>query len=115
MLLFDEILNKGFEADIFINGLAEHLRNLLMCKDPQTISLLELTDNLKERYRTQSHISPSSFLLTALNLCNDCDINYRMARHKRLHVEMALIKMTYINRAVNISTEAAEKKILTPT
>ncbi len=110
MLFFDEILNKGFEADIFINGLAEHLRNLLMCKDPQTISLLELTDNLKERYRTQAHISPSSFLLTALNLCNDCDINYRMARHKRLHVEMTLIKMTYINRAVNISTEAAEKK-----
>lgn len=114
MLLFDEILNKGFEADIFINGLAEHLRNLLMCKDPQTLSLLELTDNLKERYRTQAHISPSSFLLTALNLCNDCDINYRMARHKRLHVEMTLIKMTYINRAVNISTEAAEKKILSP-
>lgn len=110
MLLFDEILNKGFEADIFINGLAEHLRNLLMCKDPQTLTLLELTDNLKERYRTQAHISPSSFLLTALNLCNDCDINYRMARHKRLHVEMTLIKMTYINRAVSISTEAAEKK-----
>lgn len=110
MLLFDEILNKGFEADIFINGLAEHLRNLLMCKDPQTLTLLELTDNLKERYRTQGHISPSSFLLTALNLCNDCDINYRMARNKRLHVEMALIKMTYINRAVQISTEAVEKK-----
>jgi DNA polymerase-3 subunit gamma/tau len=110
MLLFDDILNKGFEADIFINGLAEHLRNLLMCKDPQTISLLELTDNLKERYRTQAHISPSSFLLTALNLCNDCDINYRMARHKRLHVEMALIKMTYINRAVKHVAEAAEKK-----
>lgn len=110
MLLFDEVLNKGFEADIFINGLAEHLRNLLMCKDPQTLSLLELTDNLKERYRTQGHISPSSFLLTALNLCNDCDINYRMARNKRLHVEMALIKMTYINRAVQISTEAVEKK-----
>lgn len=110
MLFFDEILNKGFEADIFINGLAEHLRNLLMCKDPQTLSLLELTDNLKERYRTQAHIAPSSFLLTALNLCNDCDINYRMARNKRLHVEMALIKMTYINRVVQISTEGAEKK-----
>lgn len=110
MLLFDEILNKGFESDIFINGLAEHLRNVLMCKDPQTISLLELTDNLKERYRTQAHISPSSFLLTALNLCNECDINYRMARNRRLHVEMALIKMTYINRAVEISAGAAEKK-----
>lgn len=110
MLIFDEILTKGFESDIFINGLAEHLRNLLMCKDAQTINLLELTDSLKERYRTQAHISPSSFLLTALNLCNDCDINFRMARNKRLHVEMALIKMTYINRAVEIAAHAAEKK-----
>jgi DNA polymerase-3 subunit gamma/tau len=110
MLIFDEILTKGFESDIFINGLAEHLRNLLMCKDAQTINLLELTDSLKERYRTQAHISPSSFLLTAMNLCNDCDINFRMARNKRLHVEMALIKMTYINRAVESAAHAAEKK-----
>jgi DNA polymerase-3 subunit gamma/tau len=110
MLLFDEILDKGFEPDVFINGLAEHLRNLLMCKDPQTLTLLELTDSLKERYRTQAHISPNSFLLTALNLCNDCDINFRMARNKRLHVEMALIKMTYIHRAVDMAAVAEEKK-----
>jgi DNA polymerase III subunit gamma/tau len=110
MLRFDEILNKGFEPDIFINGLAEHLRNLLMCKDPQTLSLLELTDNLKERYRTQAQISPAHFLLSALNLCNDCDINYRLARHKRLHVEMALIKMAHINRAVVINTNGLEEK-----
>jgi DNA polymerase-3 subunit gamma/tau len=110
MLRFDEILNKGFEPDIFINGLAEHLRNLLLCKDPQTLSLLELTDNLKERYRTQAQISPAHFLLSALNLCNDCDINYRLARHKRLHVEMTLIKMAHINRAILINTKDLEEK-----
>ncbi len=110
MLRFDEILNKGFEPDIFINGLAEHLRNLLLCKDPQTLSLLELTDNLKERYRTQAQISPAHFLLSALNLCNDCDINYRLARHKRLHVEMTLIKMAHINRAIVINTKDLEEK-----
>jgi DNA polymerase III subunit gamma/tau len=110
MLRFDEILTKGFEPDIFINGLAEHLRNLLLCKDPQTLSLLELTDNLKERYRTQAQISPAHFLLSALNLCNDCDINYRLARHKRLHVEMALIKMAHINRAIVINANGLEEK-----
>jgi DNA polymerase III subunit gamma/tau len=110
MLRFDEILTKGFEPDIFINGLAEHLRNLLLCKDPQMLSLLELTDNLKERYRSQAQISPAHFLLSALNLCNDCDINYRLARHKRLHVEMALIKMAHINRAIVINANGLEEK-----
>ncbi len=102
LLLFDDILRKGFDADLFINGLAEHLRNLLVCKDSETIQLLESSDNLKQRYATQANLSPTSFILTALDLCNDCDINYKMARNKRLHVEMCLIKMTYINRAVKV-------------
>ena len=108
LLLFNEILKKGFEGDVFLTGLAEHLRNLLVCKSEQTLQLLEVSENLKERYRQQASISPSSFLLTALNIANDCDVNYKMARHKPLHIEMALIKMTYINRAIRIAQKPAE-------
>jgi DNA polymerase III subunit gamma/tau len=101
--LFDQILRKGFEADTFVSGLAEHLRNILVCKDPATLALLDTGDSLRERYRRQAALAPASFLLTALSLCNDCDINFKMARHKRLHVEMALIKMCHIGRAVAAS------------
>ena len=112
---FDDIMRRGFDGDIFINGLAEHLRNLLVAKDLQTMQLLEVGDNLKTRYQQQATIAATSFVLTALNLCNDCDVNYKMARNKRLHVEMSLIKMTFISRAVdllNLSPTAAnlEKK-----
>lgn len=100
MNLFDQILRKGFEPEIFVNGLAEHLRNILVAKDQATLSLLEAGEGLRERYRQQAALAPSSFLLTALNLCNDCDIHYKTARNKRLHVEMALLKMCYIGRAV---------------
>lgn len=103
MLIFDEILKKGFDPDIFLNGLSEHLRNLLVAKDPQTIELLTLSEGLQKRYLHQAAKTSSTFLLTALNLANDCDIHYKTARNKRLHVEMTLIKMTYINRAVEIS------------
>lgn len=103
LLILDDVMRKGFDPDIFINGLAEHLRNLLVCKDEQTLSLLELSENLKVKYLEQARLVPSSLVLTALNLANDCDINYKMARNKRLHVEMALIKMAYINRAVQIA------------
>jgi DNA polymerase III subunit gamma/tau len=112
---FDEILRKGFEPEIFINGLAEHIRNVLVCKDASTLALLEVGENLKERYRNQAALAPNSFLLTILNLCNDCDINYKMARNKRLHVEMSLIKMAYSNRAikaVQANDGMAEKKTL---
>jgi len=103
MLLFDEILNKGFEPDIFINGLAGHLRNLLICKDEKTLKLLEVGENVRARYAQQSQISPTAYLLTALNIANDCDVNYRMARNKRLHVEMSVIKMTFISRAIELA------------
>lgn len=100
MNLFDQILRKGFEPDIFVNGLAEHLRNLLVCKDAAMLGLLEVSENLRERYRKQANFAKNSFLLNALNLSNDCDVNYKMARHKKLHVEMALIKMTFAARAM---------------
>ena len=107
--LFDLILRKGFEPEVFLTGLAEHLRNILVCKDESTLALLEVGESLRERYRRQAALSPNSFLLSALGIANDCDVNLKMARHKRLHLEMALLKMCYINRAVQAAA-LLEKK-----
>ncbi len=106
MLIFDEVIRNGFDGDLFINGLAGHLRDLLVCKDDGMSTLLEVTDSLKERYHQLSGLAPTSFLLTALNICNDCDVNYKMARDKRLHVEMALIKLCYISQAVQLANNS---------
>jgi DNA polymerase-3 subunit gamma/tau len=100
LLIFDDILSKGFDAELFINGLSEHLRNLLICQDEQTHTLLEVSDTLQARYFKQAQLTPTAFILTALNIANNCDVEYKNARNKRLHVELALIKMTHINRAV---------------
>ncbi len=111
LMLFDEVLRKGFDPDIFINGLAEHLRNILVCKDPATLELLEVSGKLRERYQQQAQQMPTQLVLTALNIANECDLGYRLARNKRLHVEMALIKMTYINRAFQLSEGKAAAAI----
>ncbi len=107
LLVFDDILKKGFDPDIFINGLAEHIRNLLICKDESTLTLLEQSDSLKKSYKEQAQISPTNFLLSALSIANDADVNYKMALNKRLHIEMALIKMTYINSAATAVVPAS--------
>jgi DNA polymerase III subunit gamma/tau len=120
-LLFDNILHKGFDVEVFLNGLSMHLRNLLVCKDSQTLQLMELTGSIRARYAQQAHLSPKSFLITALSLLNDCDIHYKMARNKRLHIEIYLLKMAYINRTMRIQNMTApnagagseKKKILT--
>lgn len=112
--LFDQILRKGFEPDVFIIGLSEHLRNILVCKDESTLALLEAGESLRERYRRQAALAPASFLLTALNIGNECDVNLKMARHKRLHIEMALLKMCYINRAVKAAQAPVFQEKKTP-
>jgi DNA polymerase-3 subunit gamma/tau len=114
-LLFDEILNMGFDSEIFVSGLAEHIRNLLVCRDPDTVKLLEVGDSVRERFKQQSAAAPSSLLVSALNLCNECDINYRQARNKRLHIETYLLKMCYIMRVVrfdpaNIAPPGSQEK-----
>jgi DNA polymerase-3 subunit gamma/tau len=115
LLLFDEVLRRGFDADLFLNGLAAHLRDLLVCKDPGTLQLLEVGDRLRDRYQQQSAISPPDLLLTALDIANDCDLNYKMARNKRLHVEMSLLRMVTIRRAfrnepIAVAAPAAPEK-----
>ncbi|MAT54613.1 MAG: DNA polymerase III subunit gamma/tau [Saprospirales bacterium] len=111
MLLFEEVLYNGFDGDVFINGLAEHFRNLLLCKHKELGKLVEAGEDLRKRYEEQAAKAPKSFLLTALNLCNDCDINYKMARNKRLHVEMYLIKMCHIGMAVKLATNPPQQPV----
>ncbi|PSL50032.1 DNA polymerase-3 subunit gamma/tau [Chitinophaga niastensis] len=117
LLIFDEILQKGFEGDNFLNGWAEFLRNLLLCKEDKALHLVEVSGNLKERYKQLSgQISPA-YLITALHLLNETEIHYRMARNKRLHVEMALIKLCYLQQAVTLVSddsngEVSKKKLV---
>ncbi|MCB0688483.1 MAG: DNA polymerase III subunit gamma/tau [Saprospiraceae bacterium] len=107
--IFDEIQQKGFEADAFLNGLAEHFRNLLVCHHQAIHHLLELSEQVKATYLRQAKLTEESFLLSALDIANDCDVNYRMAKNKRLHVEMALIKMNFINQVVKSPDLLVEK------
>lgn len=106
LLLFDEVVQNGFEPDLFINGLAGHFRDLLMAKTPETLTLLDVGDQLKKRYREQALITPESFILSGIEVSNACDLSYKAAKNRRLHVELALIKMCYVNR----DFEVPEKK-----
>ncbi|WP_330221082.1 DNA polymerase III subunit gamma/tau [Pedobacter riviphilus] len=105
LLLFDEILNNGFDGNNFINGLATHFRNLLVGKDASTIKLLEVSENIKQKYLDQCRQTELSFLLTALNLANTCDLNYKNSKNQRLQVELALIKMCHIRSVVNLAQQ----------
>lgn len=103
LLLFDEILNNGFDGNNFINGLASHFRNLLVGKDAATLKLLEVSDNIKQKYLEQCKQTELSFLLTALNLANQCDLSYKNSKNQRLQVELALIKMCHIRSVINLA------------
>ncbi|MES2454762.1 MAG: DNA polymerase III subunit gamma/tau [Bacteroidota bacterium] len=105
LLLFDEILNNGFDGNNFINGLSSHLRNLLVAKDPQTTRLLEVSENIKQKYISQSQQTPVSFILTALNLANQCDLNYKNSKNQRLQVELTLIKMCHIPAVLQLAQQ----------
>ncbi len=93
LLIFNEVLNKGFDAHHFITGFSSHLRDMLVSKDPATIQLLEVGADIGERYKQQAAASPVEFLYSALNISNECDLNYRLSKNKRLLVELALIKI----------------------
>ena len=103
LVLFDEILNNGFDGNNFINGLASHLRNLLVGKDPQTVKLLEVSENIKQKYILQSQETSVSFILTALNLANQCDLTYKNSKNQRLQVELSLIKMCHIPSVLQLA------------
>ncbi len=105
LLMYDEILKKGFDGGEFISGLGDHFRNLMVGKNPETVSLLEVTGSLKERYIQQAALIPSAYLLNALNLANQCDFNYKTSNNKRLHVELALMKLCYLNNVLELAKE----------
>lgn len=92
IITFNEILKNGFDGHHFMTGLASHFRDLLVSKDPQTLPLLEVGANIRERYQTQAQKCDPKFLYRAMKLCNDCDLNYRTSKNKRLLVELTLIQ-----------------------
>jgi DNA polymerase III subunit gamma/tau len=117
LLTFDEILRNGFDGHNFIVGLCEHFRNLMVCKDNATVKLLQVSESVQKKYVEQANNSSISFLLSALNIANQCDITYKSSKNQRLHVELSLMKLAYINAAINLSRlelngESVKKKVV---
>jgi DNA polymerase III subunit gamma/tau len=103
MLLYDDINKKGFEGDMVLNGFAEFVRNLLICKDERVASLLEVVESFKKRYVETARKVQAGYLVSALNILNESEIQYKSARNKRLHVELALIKLCYLQQALQVT------------
>jgi DNA polymerase III subunit gamma/tau len=110
LLTFDEILKNGFDGHNFIVGLNEHFRNLLVCKDNATVKLLQVSESIQKKYIEQANKTSLSFLLTAMNIGNLCDIHYKSSKSQRLHVELTLMKMANINAALTLASQEALKK-----
>ena len=109
LLIFDEILKKGFDGHNFIVGLSEHFRDLMVCKDAATVELLQVSDSAKERYLAQAGKVQLSFLLSALNVCNQADIYYKSSKNQRLHVELALMKLAQLPHAISLAALAQDE------
>jgi DNA polymerase-3 subunit gamma/tau len=103
LLLFDEILSRGFDGAHFISGLSEHFRNLLVGKDQATLKLLEVSEGIRNKYLQQSQTSSVSFLLSAMNIANQCDLSYKLSKNQRLQVELALLKMCNLQSIFNLA------------
>ncbi|MEO6314470.1 MAG: DNA polymerase III subunit gamma/tau [Chitinophagaceae bacterium] len=114
MLLFDDINSKGFEGDLVVEGFSEFLRNLLVCKDARVAGLLEVVDSFKDRYIEAAKKTSIPYIISAMNVLNETGIHYKSARNKRLHVELALIKLSYLQQALELTAngEAISKKKL---
>ena len=110
MLLYDDINRKGFEGDLVLEGFSEFIRNLLVCKDERAASLLEVVETFREKYYAAAKKITTGYLVSALNILNDAQINYKAARNKRLHLELALIKLCYLQQALQLSGDAGGKK-----
>jgi len=116
LMTFNDILEKGFDAHHFISGLSEHFRNLLVVKDEITLQLLEVGANIREKYKEQTRIITPEFLFSSLEISNKCDLNYRISRNKRLHVELALIELCNVTSekknsdSIEIETKSEKKE-----
>ena len=105
MLLYDEINQKGFEGDTVLYGFAGFIRNLLVCKDKASAQLLESIEGWRDQYLSTAQKVNTSYLVSALNILNESEIQFKMARNKRLHVELALIKLNFLQQALSLSME----------
>ncbi len=114
LLTFDEILNKGFDGHNFIVGLAEHFRNLMVAKDQATIALMQVSESVKKKYFEQAGEMSMSYLLSALSIANQCDLQYKTSKNQRLLVELTLMKLAHLENVINLSAspeEALKKKV----
>ncbi len=102
MLMYDEINRKGFEGDLVLNGFAEFIRNILVSKDAKVVVLLEVAEDFKPKYIETAKSLSVAYLISALNILNESEINYKQARNKRLHVELTLIKLCYLHQAIEL-------------
>lgn len=106
MVLLNSILAKGFDGGLLTNGLASHIRNVLMAKDAQTLSLLDASEQQRQKYQQQAQKCPTKFLYQALKILNRCDVNYRQSSNKRLLVELTLIEVAQVTQADDASDGA---------
>ncbi|MDW8296738.1 MAG: DNA polymerase III subunit gamma/tau [Raineya sp.] len=118
LLIFDEILKKGFDGHLFVIGLAEHWRNLLVSKDVQTVQLLQTAEEVKKRYTEQAKNLPLSWLISAMNILQEVDIHYKNSKNPKLLVEIALMKIAHLHTAIELarlaqSTTDDKKKVPT--
>ena len=111
LLIFNDILNKGFDAHHFLTGLCSHLRDVLVSKDPQTVALLEVGDGIGERYKTQAQLCSTDFLFKALKISNESDIDYRISKNKRLLVELTLIRLSQLTDEKKKSINDLEEEL----
>ncbi len=109
LLQLDAALERGFEGDVILEGMAEHLRNLLLCKDPRMAKLLDVPADHKPIFHEKANQTPPSFIISALNVVNDSEINYKNATNKRLHVEMCLIRLCYVLQATSVIADDVKK------
>jgi len=117
MLLFDDINKKGFEGDAVLEGFAEFLRNVLICKDDRVAGLLDVVETFKKRYAETARRVEAGYLISALNILSEAEVSYKAARNKRLHVELVLIRLCYLNQALQLAVADAslDKKKVTET
>jgi len=110
MLILDEILNKGFDGHNVVTGIASHFRDLLLCKDPRTAELFEVGASIRQRYIDTAQQCSNQFLYKAIEIINECDLNYRISRNKRLLSDLALIRLCQISSTPQNDTEEQKKK-----
>jgi len=110
LLLFDDILSNGFDAQHFLSGLSEHVRNLIVCKYPETHLLLEVAPSVRQKFMNQSQQISKSLLLNLLNVINKCELEYKSSKNPRLHVELTLMKLCHIQSLIDLKTETSDSK-----